>query len=422
MSSGIVLFATMAFASVAWSATVDDKFARNEAIRIALRRPLSDVTFEQVPFREVIDKLRGLLRVNIHVQWTLLDDNGISAKTPISVTLKRITGERLLRLILDDVGVDVELGFAVRDGVLVVSLQEALSRTMSLRTYSVRHLILANRDPALSVDWSGEELKARAERFTSTMVDLVIPDSWVVNGGAGAIEMEEGLLIILQVSEIHAAIKGLLQALRDVPGAGSLWVKPKSEVALTQQRAIHDALNRVQPSVSLTDATLKDALDWLRLMLDVNMHVEWRRLKSAGVRPDLRVELRLKDVSLKRILDQLLSDPSAAELSYATIDGVLIISTAEHLNQALSLRVHEVSDLAPDEARRQRLVQLVTDSVDPDSWMVNGGLGTVAFIADRLVLRNGTRAHAVLDKLLTQMRAHRAAAKPREALPQNRTP
>lgn len=425
MSSGIVLFA-VACASVPSSAsaspTVDNKFARNEAIRIALRRPLSDVTFERTPFREVVEKLRGLLRVNIHVQWAVLDDNGISAKTPVSVTLKRITGERLLRLLLEDIDEDVELGFVVQDGVLVVSTREALLSPRSLRTYSVRHLILAKRDPSLPLDWSGDKLNARAQRFALAMVDLVAPDSWTVNAGEGSLEMDEGLLIIRQAPAIHARIKALLAALRDVPSRGSLWIDRKSEVATTEQRAIHAALERVQPTISLCDTTLTETLDWLRQMLGVNMHVHWRRLESAGVRPDARVEIQLKSVTLRRVLEQLLSDVSVSNLAYAAIDGVLIISVAEHLNGAMSLRVHDVSDLAPDDARRERLVNLLFRTVEPESWNVNGGRGTARIIANRLVVRNGRRAHTVLEKLLTQMRAHRAAVRSPELLRQDGKP
>ena len=388
----------------------DDKFAHDEAIRLALRRPLTDVTFEHTPFRQVIQKLRGLLGVNMHVQWRLLDDNGVSADDPVTLALERVSGGRLLRLILDDID-DPTLGFEIQRGVLVVSTFESLQQTRTLRTYSLRNLISPKRDPALKLDWSSGELKARANQIASTLIDLVAPDSWNVNGGTGVLKTDDGLLIIRQSPHVHAQMKALLAALQNAPSGGSHSLQRPSADELSQERAIRASLQRVLPTVSLTSVMLQDAFDWLRLMLDANMHVEWRQLESRGAQRDEKVKLELRNVTLERVLEQLLSDASA-ELAHEIIDGVLIISTAERLNRRMTLRIHDSAPPAKSDARRAELLDLITDTVEPDSWIVNGGIGTIRFINDRIVARNHSRAHAQTDRFLAELRRHNAVAPP----------
>lgn len=388
----------------------DDKFAQDEAIRLALRRQLTDVKFERTPFRKVIAKLRGLLGVNIHVQWRLLDDNGVSPDEPVTVTLKRVSGRRLLRLILDDMEFPT-LGFEIRRGVLVVSMLEALQSTMTVRTYSIRNLIRPKRDPALTVDWSSDELKERANMIASAIVELVLPDSWNVNGGTGSLSIDDGLMIIRQPPFVHGQVKALLAALHKVPSGTSHPVDPPSADVIAQDQAIQASLNRVLPTISLDQTTLQDTFDWLRSMLDANMHVEWRKLEDQGVKRDGKVTTKLANVTLERVLQQILSD-AFGSLEFEIIDGVLIISTAERLNRRTTLWIHDSAPPAKTDARRDDLLNVITDSAEPDSWMVNGGIGTIRFINDRLVARNYTDAHIQIERLLTELRRHNTVDPP----------
>lgn len=44
-------------------------------------------------------------------------------------------------------------------------------------------------------------------------------------------------------------------------------------------------------------------------------------------------------------------------------------------------------------------------SVKPDTWIVNGGTGTIGAFSDSLVVSNSVRVHRTLSRLLNDLRA-----------------
>lgn len=236
-SSGDLGFVGGQRATRTTAARVDDPIAK------ALRQEIPEVAFEEVSFKSLVEYVRDIVKVNIHVRWRRLEDSGIDADTPVTIKLKGVSAGQLLDLVLEDVGVAEPLGHEVRDGVLIISTREALTRRRTTRTYDVRDLLgwvvaatgrqmfpavaLVN-DPANPLGGataSGTEMASAAyagksaEELTQLILNAVEPDSWRDAGGSGYLQLFNGILVVRQYDSAHRELDALLSDLRQA-GAG----------------------------------------------------------------------------------------------------------------------------------------------------------------------------------------------------------
>lgn len=113
-----------------------------------------------------------------------------------------------------------------------------------------------------------------------------------------------------------------------------------------QQAVANSALGRMLPEVKFQGSSLKDCVDFLRDVSGANIHVNWRALEAAGVTGDTPVNLRLREVSLRKILTTLLNESGAGGLlTFYTSEGVIEVTTAELADKEMITRVYPVEDL-----------------------------------------------------------------------------
>jgi hypothetical protein len=391
--------------------TQSTRLTRDEAIRLALGRTVGHIKYVGTPAAEVLEDLRKRLDVNVHVQWQMLENAGVKPDVPITLALKHVPLQRVLRLVLEDLSLDVDCVFDIRDGVLVISSVEALERPMMIRAHSVRDLLPDPPATSGQADELESEYGRRVSELVTATVDAVYPDSWAQNGGLGSIGFRDGLLVARNTPRVQRAIEALLATLRRVPKHGRAAAPPATDRPPPQDRNIQSVLQRPLAIVSYDNTPLAVVFDQLRERLDINIHVHWRRLENAGVEHNTPVRMTLKDVPTARVLKQIFDDSTDGLLGYRIDDGVLIISTAEYLDERYDTWAYDLGDLATADVNRIELTQLIVDVAEPDSWVQNGGLGTLNFIGPRLVVHNSERAHTKLCILIDLLRKH-AAGKP----------
>ncbi|HUU98959.1 MAG TPA: hypothetical protein VM487_24775 [Phycisphaerae bacterium] len=390
---------------------------KDEAIRLALGRTVGEIAYATTPAGEVFKDLRKRLGVNVHVQWQILDDAGVKPDVPITLTLKRVPLERVLRLVLEDLSLDLDCVSEIRDGVLVISSAEALGQAMMIRAHCVRDLLPDPPPTTGEADELESEYGRRVSELMTATVDAVYPDSWVQNGGLGTVCFRDGLLVARNTAQVQGAIEALLATLCRVPKHGRAAVPPATDRLPPQDQSIQSVLQRPLATVSYDETPLAVVFDRLRERLDINIHVHWRRLEDAGVERNTPVRMTLKDVSTARVLKQIFDDSTDALLGYRIDDGVLIISTTEYLDERRDTWVYDLRDLAKTDVDRVELTQLIVDAAEPDSWVQNGGLGTLNFVGPRLVVHNSERAHAKLRILIDLLRKHAAGQPARRMQP-----
>jgi hypothetical protein len=100
------------------------------------------------------------------------------------------------------------------------------------------------------------------------------------------------------------------------------------------------------PEVKFQGQSLRDCMDFIRDVSGANIHVNWRAIEAAGVTPDTPVNVRLRDVPLRKVLNVLLSEAGAgANLTYYTSEGVIEVTTSEIADAEMITRVYPVEDL-----------------------------------------------------------------------------
>jgi hypothetical protein len=221
---------------------------------------------------------------------------------------------------------------------------------------------------------------------------------------------------------------------------GIALVSPQSATA----RVTGASLNRTLPEMRFDGVALTDAVDFLRDITSANIVVNWRALEAAGVTRDTVINLKLRNVSLRKALTLICSEASGGEgVTYTLDDGVVEITTTELASQKMYTKVYPVGDLlmdipnftdAPDFSlqsqntggqgggggggqglfgqggqgqdeedtgptkaeRAEELLSLIRDTIYPDIWRENGGTASMRMWRDSLVVTAPRNVHEAI--------------------------
>lgn len=206
------------------------------------------------------------------------------------------------------------------------------------------------------------------------------------------------------------------------------------------------------PEVSFADVPFEQVVEWIADFTGANVNVRWSALESSGIERDKRVSMKMRNIKLSQVLWLLMNEVGGSDvkLAYRASGNLIILSTHEDLGKDMVVRAYDVSDLLVriprftnaanlnpaqalnqagqsgqgggggssqifDEqeneqsnrdaenqqggartADMQQLIQLITDVVEPDSWVTAGGQGTITSIRNTLVVRNTILVHQQL--------------------------
>src|SRR6266480_8105683 len=199
-------------------------------------------------------------------------------------------------------------------------------------------------------------------------------------------------------------------------------------------------LDRLVPNISFTNVTLKDAVEFLRDVSGSNMHVNWKAIEAAGVTQDTQINIKLRQVTLRKVLGLLLTEASGGVgLTFYIEDGVIEITTSELADNQMYTVVYPVQDLLveppvvvapPDfmlrgnnnggnnagnaggigfgnanqqqaqpkdkDAKARELVDLIVETVSPQVWAPNGGKATIKFFNGNLIVTAPRSVHEAI--------------------------
>lgn len=123
----------------------------------------------------------------------------------------------------------------------------------------------------------------------------------------------------------------------------SCWALAKPDDGV----AVRRSLDMTLPEVKFQGASLADCFEFLRDISGANLHVNWRALEAAGISKDVQVNVRLRAVSLRKVLRTLLSEAAGGgvNLTFYAEDGVIEVTTAEIADQQMITKVYPIEDL-----------------------------------------------------------------------------
>jgi len=220
-------------------------------------------------------------------------------------------------------------------------------------------------------------------------------------------------------------------------------------------RKVRKGLEMSIKEAKLPDLELAEAIQWLRDVSGLNIMVKWSALEAVGITREHKVNVSLQDVTVERILRAILDDISSIGISvrYTVDEGVVTISTKDDLTKPVS-RVYDIRDLiyrVPDfpgpridtsataiggnnegaaatslfptevgeagannesEQTKTEIIEtirtLIRETVDPLSWRPEGEIGSIQVLHGQLVITQTPENHAIIQKIISQLREARA--------------
>jgi type II secretory pathway component GspD/PulD (secretin) len=158
-----------------------------------------------------------------------------------------------------------------------------------------------------------------------------------------------------------------------------------------KEREIESKL-RTTVTLNFTDAPLRQVMDDLRASYGVNIYVDLLALDQEGVSMERPVSVKLENVSLKSALNLILKQ---VHLTYIIKDEVLQITSESAARGRMERVTYQVGDLvipipatvgatpvsgASTTTRlEERLITLITKTVEPRSWSDQGGAGVIDY-------------------------------------------
>ena len=185
------------------------------------------------------------------------------------------------------------------------------------------------------------------------------------------------------------------------------------DVLLTpQQTDAHHAIEKAldQPvELQFSDAPLVEILRFIAEQAGINMVIDAPGLEEEGVTTNTETTIHLKKVTLRSALRVLLND---LNLGWTIENEALTITSKTRLEGKLITQAYQVMKLAgPENSKEQkeqqleRLVELITATVAPDTWEELGGPGSIRTFPGgaSLVIRQTEGVHSQIQVLLQSL-------------------
>jgi len=200
---------------------------------------------------------------------------------------------------------------------------------------------------------------------------------------------------------------GLSFALAVIAGMSVIAQQPAAPTDCVEAVDFETILNRpVKPE--FVETPLADVMHFFADQFDINIVLDAKGLTDAAVDPAAPVTFSIrKPVSLRAALRLILDE---FDLTFVPQHEVLLITSEEREDETLSTEVYYVGDLigAPSGSRKWGpLMQLITSTIDPDSWPDCGGPGSIQIFpaGDALVFSQKAEVHREVRELLAKLRA-----------------
>ena len=180
-------------------------------------------------------------------------------------------------------------------------------------------------------------------------------------------------------------------------------------------------LDRQLPEVSFEGQPLKQALDFLSEVSGVPFSVDWNNLALIGLTPDTPVRVKLRNIMLHKALAIILDgvEPRGHGRSHFGLDadGRIFITSRSQYEKANTVTfIYDIRDITTPQDYRgpqhptqkelgEQICHLITDTIDPDSWAVNGGTpGDLKESNGIMIVRQTRENQKSIAELLRQFR------------------
>ena len=167
-------------------------------------------------------------------------------------------------------------------------------------------------------------------------------------------------------------------------------------------RGAEDQLKLMVPAIEFTNMPLLDALDLVSQLSGQPVSVAPEQLLMAGITSQKPVSLKADDISLREVLDKLLTP---LRLEYTT-EGPQIVVRRQDANKLREIK-YPVSDLVSKEVTAEQLASWIEKLIAPKTWKSAGGNGMLESTADSLQVTQPQQVQYQVLILLERLRLAR---------------
>ena len=206
-----------------------------------------------------------------------------------------------------------------------------------------------------------------------------------------------------------------------------------------------ELLNRRVPDANFTDAPFRDVMDWIAELTGANVWVRWQVLEDAGIDPDTPITIKAKNLRLSQVLWMVMNEAGGNDLklSYRAQGNSILLSTEENLGTEMVVKIYDLRDMlvtiarfdAPqmdagqalsnsgsgssnlfnnrnnndnsqsggaNSAELTKIIQVISSSIEPDSWAAAGGRGTIYDFNGMIIVYNTPLVHQQIGGFVEQ--------------------
>lgn len=160
-----------------------------------------------------------------------------------------------------------------------------------------------------------------------------------------------------------------------VNGAGLSWQARDGEIVIGETEAVRApasdrirAALRQETRLEFPNTPLRDALQFLADMHDVNVIIDEQGLTDAGVDIDDNVDIVLSGIPLSEGLNILLEP---YKLTYVRANDVLQVTTADRAAREVDTRSYDVSGVVGENGYASEAAEVVTELLEPRSALAS---------------------------------------------------
>lgn len=136
--------------------------------------------------------------------------------------------------------------------------------------------------------------------------------------------------------------------------------------------------------------------------LEVPVDIDLASLEDMGLSEDLPISLRVQGVAAKTAFEMALH---LDELVVMVLPHGLMIVTKDEASLELIRQIYDVSDLIDGEiVRSEDLTGLINQLIEPDTWELLGGPGTINVWESKFIISNTWEVHTEVGLLLETLR------------------
>lgn len=236
------------------SKTISPEHSRNEATEKKLEKAIA-IEFQETPLSDAIAFISDFTGTQFYIDEKALDEVGLDKTVPINLNLKDIPTSFAIEIALRP----LELGYHLREGVVIVTTPEEMENHQEVRVYNVRDLVDESkvgakppRAVALGGGFGGGGLGGGAsgglgtapkaegapgatpvapgfgggfpggafvmddnDRLVELITSTVTPAAWDEVGGPASIMIFRGAAVISHTSDGHRRVSKMLEDLRE---------------------------------------------------------------------------------------------------------------------------------------------------------------------------------------------------------------